>query len=92
MKKSTTPIITTLVLLITGQFTLSAQAIYYSEYGASGDGVTDDFDAIISAHAAANEAGLKVRADAGATYYIGAARKTAQVQTRKIEVFRGSFK
>ena len=55
--------------------------IYYSEYGAVGDGVTDDFDAIIKAHAAANEAGLKVRADAGATYYIGPADKTAEVQT-----------
>ena len=55
--------------------------IYYSEYGATGDGVTDDFDAIIKAHAAANEAGLKVRADAGATYYIGSASKTAEIQT-----------
>ncbi len=55
--------------------------IRYSEYGAVGDGVADDFDAIIKAHAAANEAGLKVQADAGATYYIGAAGKTALIQT-----------
>ena len=57
------------------------RVVFYSEYGAAGDGVTDDFDAIIKAHEAANEAGLKVRADAGATYYIGAAEKTAQIQT-----------
>ncbi len=57
------------------------KVVYYSEYGAAGDGATDDFDAIIKAHAAANEAGLKVRADAGATYYIGTAGKTAQIQT-----------
>ena len=57
------------------------QYIYYSEYGAVGDGVTDDFDAIIRAHDAANEAGLPVRADADATYYIGSATKTAQIQT-----------
>ena len=55
--------------------------ISYSEYGAVGDGVTDDFDAIISAHDVANEAGLPVRADAGATYYIGSANKSAKIQT-----------
>ena len=55
--------------------------IRYSEYGAVGDGVADDFDAIIKAHAAANKTGVNVRADAGATYYIGAANKTAQIQT-----------
>jgi len=55
--------------------------VSYSEHGAVGDGKTDDFDAIIKAHAAANEAGLPVRADAGATYYIGAATKTATIQT-----------
>jgi hypothetical protein len=57
------------------------KVVYYSEHGATGDGVTDDFDAIIKAHAAANEAGLKVRANAGATYYIGGANKTAIIQT-----------
>jgi hypothetical protein len=57
------------------------KVVYYSEHGAAGDGVTDDFDAIIKAHAAANEAGLKVRANAGATYYIGGANKTAIIQT-----------
>ena len=55
--------------------------VYYKAYGAVGDGITDDFDAVVNAHAAANEAGLSVRADAGATYYIGGANKTAQIQT-----------
>jgi len=32
--------------------------ISYSEYGAVGDGVADDLDAIVKAHDAANEAGL----------------------------------
>ncbi|MDR0870299.1 MAG: hypothetical protein LBN39_05850 [Planctomycetaceae bacterium] len=64
---------------------LSAQetdkVIYYGEYGAAGDGKTDDFDAVIKAHTAANKAGLKVKADAGATYYIGTVNKTAVIQT-----------
>jgi len=55
--------------------------VSYREHGAVGDGKTDDFDAIIKAHDAANKAGLPVRADAGATYYIGGANKTAQIQT-----------
>jgi len=59
----------------------SEQVILYSQFGAAGDGMTDDFDAIIRAHEAANEAGIKVRADAGATYYIASANKTAMVQT-----------
>ena len=55
--------------------------IFYSDYGAIGDGVTDDFDAIIAAHEAANKAGAKVSADPGASYYIGGADKTARIET-----------
>jgi hypothetical protein len=57
------------------------EVILYSQFGAVGDGVADDFDAIVKAHAAANKAGLKVRADADATYYIGGAENTALIQT-----------
>lgn len=59
----------------------SGKILRYGDYGAVGDGVSDDFDAIVKAHAAANKAGLPVRADAGATYYIGGADKTARIQT-----------
>ena len=48
--------------------------ILYSQFGAVGDGVTDDFEAIVRAHATANELGLPVKADPGATYYIGGER------------------
>ncbi len=59
----------------------SDKIVRYSEYGAVGDGVTDDFDAIVKTHAEANKTGAKVRADAGATYYIGGAKKSAIIQT-----------
>ena len=59
----------------------SVDCITYEDYGAVGDGVTDDFGAIIRAHEAANAAGLPVRADPGATYYLGGGRRMAEIQT-----------
>jgi len=59
----------------------AADFITYSEHGAVGDGVTDDFEAIIKAHTAANVAGLPVKAEAGKTYYIGNVNRTAPIQT-----------
>ena len=56
--------------------------IRYSQYGAVGDGVTNDIDAIIETHAVANEKGLKVCADPGAVYYISEIKdKMADIQT-----------
>ena len=68
--------------VIFGASTLIAtEFVSYKEHGAVGDGKTDDFDAIIQAHDAANAAGLPVQADADAIYYIGNANKTARIQT-----------
>jgi len=53
----------------------------YEQFGARGDGVTDDFPAIIATHAAANEKGLPVKAKSGKTYYIGNTVGTAVVRT-----------
>ena len=44
--------------------------VTYEEFGAKGDGVTDDFFAIKAAHEYANENGLPVKACDTATYYI----------------------
>jgi hypothetical protein len=55
--------------------------VHYSDFGAKGNGQTDDIDAIAATHAFANLHGLLVKADAGATYYIGAAARTAVIQT-----------
>jgi FHS family L-fucose permease-like MFS transporter len=47
-----------------------AKVVTYEEFGAKGDGRTDDRSAIVRAHAAANERGARVRAKDGATYYL----------------------
>jgi len=55
--------------------------VHYGDFGARGDGKTDDIDAITAAHAFANQHGLLVKADDGATYYIGGKERTAVIQT-----------
>jgi len=44
--------------------------VTYEEFGAVGDGVTDDFAAICRAHDYANEKGLPVKVNGEKTYYI----------------------
>jgi len=55
--------------------------VTYEDFGAAGDGATDDLDAIVAAHEAANERNLSVRVNPDATYYIAQAGKTAVIQT-----------
>ena len=55
--------------------------VTYEEFGAVGDGKSDDQGAIVAAHEAANEKGLPVRACDGRTYYIGKGAKVAVVKT-----------
>jgi len=55
--------------------------VLYSDFGAKGDGKTDDIDAIAAAHAFANQQGLLVKADEGATYFIGGKERTAVIRT-----------
>lgn len=55
--------------------------VYYSAFGAVGDGKTDDLAAIAATHKFANEYNLPVRADAGATYYIASWDVTAEIKT-----------
>lgn len=66
-----------------GTFPKDATEVRYSDFGAVGDGVTDDQDAIRLAHTIANARNLPVRADEGKTYYINAAEstKTIEVET-----------
>lgn len=59
----------------------AAGLVRYSDFGTRGDGKTDDIDAIAAAHAFANQHGLSVKADEGATYYIGGKERTAVIKT-----------
>jgi hypothetical protein len=55
--------------------------VRYRDFGARGDGKTDDIDAIAGTHAFANQHGLSVKGDEGATYYIGGKNRTAVIRT-----------
>ncbi|MFY0651356.1 MAG: hypothetical protein JXQ96_04955 [Cyclobacteriaceae bacterium] len=55
--------------------------VNYSDFGAKADGKTDDIISIAAAHEIANQHGLPVRAEDGATYYIGGTTRTAIIKT-----------
>ena len=55
--------------------------VQYSDFGALGDGKTDDINAIAATHAFANSQNLSVKANVGANYYIGGNKRTAIVKT-----------
>ena len=59
----------------------TAGYVHYSDFGAKGDGKTDDIDAIAATHAIANRYDLKVKADDNATYYISGKARTAVILT-----------
>jgi len=61
-------------------------SVYYSDFGAVGDGKTDDFLAIYNTHEFANDTGKTVKADSKDTYYIcdtriGSKATTVTIQT-----------
>lgn len=59
----------------------AAGVVHYKDFGAKGDGKTDDMEAIAATHAFANANGLTVKADDGATYYISGKERIAEVMT-----------
>ncbi|MBK3519666.1 DUF3472 domain-containing protein [Carboxylicivirga marina] len=67
--------------LISAYKLLAKGYISYSDYGAVGDGITNDINAIGATHAFDNKHGLPVKANQDATYYIGRDERTAIIQT-----------
>ena len=61
--------------------TISKKYVTYEEFGAKGDGVTDDIEAIKAAHDYANEHNVNVRTNPHATYYIGPRPITVTIKT-----------
>ena len=55
--------------------------VRYDDFGAKGDGKTDDIEVIAATHAFANQQQLPVRAKDEATYYIGGNERTAIIRT-----------
>lgn len=55
--------------------------VTYEDFGARGDGKTDDMAAIAEAHDYANRNRLRVRTDPAAVYYIAGNGKTADIKT-----------
>ncbi len=55
--------------------------VHYDDFGAKGDGKTDDYAALSRAHQFANERGLPVNANDGATYLIGGGDTVVVIQT-----------
>ena len=55
--------------------------VTYEQFGAVGDGKTDDSGAIVKAHEYANANGLSVLANETAAYYISGSNETAYIKT-----------
>ena len=71
---------------IGGEYSRHMHTVSYLEFGAVGDGVTDDFEAIKAAHECANEYGLSVdacgdRKDEGLVFNVGAHAETVYIKT-----------
>ena len=70
-------------------YTPDFRNITYEQYGAVGDGVTDDFFAIKAAHDDANANKLIVHASPNATYYIGNANGSISIEVKTSTYWHG---
>lgn len=59
---------------------METKILCYEDFGAVGDGIHDDFDAIIACHDEANRIGASVKTKDAASYYIGGADKSAVIK------------
>ena len=70
-----------LLLNLSAAENTAVKFVRYSDFGAKGDGKTDDQLAIAAAHAYANKHKLPVQAAKNACYYIGSGSKVAIIKT-----------
>lgn len=62
-------------------YSLKISTVSYSDFGAVGDGITDDYEAIKAAHDEANRTGQMVVAEEGKTYYLGQHQTPISIKT-----------
>ena len=70
-----------LLLNLSAAGNTAVKFVRYADFGAKGDGKTDDQLAIAAAHAYANKHKLPIQAENGACYYIGSGSKVAIIKT-----------
>ena len=68
-------------LFLTAKIAVAESIVTYEEFGAKGDGITDDLPAICQAHEHANKNNLAVKSKADATYHLGSKPLTAIIAT-----------
>lgn len=74
-------LVLSMALVLTGISASGQNPVSYEQFGAKGDGVTDDQAAIIAAHRYANEHSLPVKVNSSKTYYIGRGAECAPIRT-----------
>lgn len=74
--------------LVLGAYTpeIDITAVYYSDFGAKGDGKTNDYQAIKDAHDFANEGGQSVYGEAGAKYLISSTVPKGSTEAQAISI------
>lgn len=75
------PVYSVLAIMLASLPLDAARVVRYSDFGAKGDGKTDDSAALVKAHTYANQKRLPVKAEDDATYYIGGAAETIRIMT-----------
>ncbi len=60
---------------------MNKEFLCYEDFGAKGDGITDDLAAIAACHEEANKTGTPVKAKDGTTYYIGGGAAKVIIKT-----------
>ena len=77
-------------IVIDEEYTSDADTVYYEDFGAKGNGITDDYQAMYNAHIFANECGQTVCGKDGAHYMVGAASLTRTIPVMTDVNFNGA--